>query len=123
LALGIDGQDNCLDLVAFLERTYRFFAWLIPGNVGQVNQTIDVAFETDEDTEVSDGLDVAGDAIAFLVSLGEAIPWVLVALFDTQGDTTSFFVDIQDHHMHYVAQLYHFGWVNVLVGPVHLGDV
>src|SRR5690606_22743556 len=123
LTLGADGQDDCLDLVAFLERTYCFFARLVPGDVGQVNQTIDVAFQTDEDTKVSDGLDVAGDAIALLVGLGEAIPWVLEALLDTQGDTTAFFVDVQDHHVYHVAQLYHFGWVNALVGPVHLGDV
>src|SRR5690606_35806105 len=42
---------------------------------------------------------------------------------DAQGNTTAIFVDIQDHHFHFVADLYHFGRVDVLVGPVHFGNV
>lgn len=40
-----------------------------------------------------------------------------------RGDTTTFFVDIQNHHFHYITNVNNFGWVDVFVGPVHFGNV
>ncbi|KEP72123.1 hypothetical protein HR12_28240, partial [Microbacterium sp. SUBG005] len=37
--------------------------------------------------------------------------------------TTTFFVDIQNHHFHYITNVNNFGWVDVFVGPVHFGNV
>src|SRR5690606_41005951 len=51
LALGVNGQDDSFQLVTFLEATHGFFADFVPGDVGQVNQTVDAAVQTDEDTE------------------------------------------------------------------------
>ena len=53
----------------------------------------------------------------------ELLPWVVFALFQAQGDTTTFFVDIQNHHFHYITNVNNFGWVDVFVGPVHFGNV
>lgn len=52
LALRIDRQDDGFQLVALLEATYGFFADFVPGDVGQVDQAVDAAVQTDEDTEV-----------------------------------------------------------------------
>src|SRR5690606_1936254 len=122
-ALGIDGQNHGFQLVTLVEVAYRVFAGFFPGDVGKVHQTVDTAFQADEDAEVSDGLDLAGDAVAFLVVGGESFPRIGQTLLDAQGNTTAIFVDIQDHHFHFVADLYHFGRVDVLVGPVHFGNV
>ena len=48
LALGVDGQDNRLDFIALLVVAYRFFASLVPADVGQVYQTVDIAFQANE---------------------------------------------------------------------------
>src|SRR5690554_2682417 len=123
LALRIDRQDNCFDLVAFLVLANSFFARLVPGDVRQVNQTVDAAIQTDKDTEISDGLDLTGDLVALVELAGELFPGVSMALLDTQGDTTTLFVDIQNHDFNFVANLNHFGRMDVLVGPIHFGNV
>ena len=54
LTLCIDLQYNGSDFVAFFVFTNCFFACNVPGDVRQVNQAVDAAVQTDEDTEVSD---------------------------------------------------------------------
>src|SRR5690606_32406286 len=99
------------------------FTRLVPGEVGQVNQTVDAAVQTDEDTEVGDRLDGAGNAVALVEARGEVFPRVGLALLDAQGDTTALFVDVQNLNFHFVANLNDFRRMDVLVGPVHFGNV
>src|SRR5690606_6083294 len=75
LALWINGQYHGFQLVAFLVLAYGFFASFVPGNIGQVNQAVDAAVQTDEDTEISNGFDFAADLVAFGASTGKCIPW------------------------------------------------
>src|SRR5690606_6434518 len=70
-----------------------------------------------------DRLDRAGDLVTLAVAAGEGVPGVLLALLDTQRDAAALLVDIEDHDLHFVVDLYHLRRVDVLVGPVHLGDV
>src|SRR5690606_34273399 len=53
----------------------------------------------------------------------EVFPWVGLALLDAKGNTTTLFVDVQNHDFHFVADLYDLRRVDVLVGPVHFGNV
>jgi len=57
------------------------------------------------------------------VGFRKLLPRVVFALLQTQGDTTTFFVDIQNHNFHYVANVNNFGRVDVFVGPIHFGNV
>ena len=66
-------------------------------------QSIDTAVETDEDTEVGDGLNITGNLFVLTVADAELFPWIRSALLDTQGDTTTIFVDVQNHHLGLVA--------------------
>ena len=50
-------------------------------------------------------------------------PRVLLALLDAQRDTTTLFVDIQNHHLYFVAQVDDLGGVYVLVSPIHFRNV
>src|SRR5690606_31380264 len=112
LALRVDGQDDGLDLVALLVLAYGLFTRFVPGDVGQVNQTIDAAFQANEDAEVGDGLDLAGDLRALCVLATKCIPGVFLALLDTQGDAATFFVDVQNHDFHFVAHVHNLGRVD-----------
>ena len=89
LALWVNRQDNGVQLVALLETTNSFFANFVPGDVGQVNQAVDAAVQTNEDTEIGDRLDGAGDFIALVELAREIFPWVRFALLDAEGDTTT----------------------------------
>src|SRR5690606_34472545 len=123
LTLCVNLQNNCCDFVAFFVFTNCFFACNVPGDVRQVNQAVDAAVQADEDTEVSDRLDFTFNTVALVVGFRELLPWVVFALLQAQGDTTTFFVDIQNHNFHYVTNVNNFGWVDVFVGPVHFGNV
>ncbi len=46
-----------------------------------------------------------------------------LALLHAEGDTTTVFVDLEDHDFDFVAELDNLGRVDVLVGPVHFGHV
>ncbi|BBG29707.1 predicted membrane protein [Zymobacter palmae] len=122
-AFRIDRQDDGFSFVTFAVFANCFFTSFRPRDVRQVNQTVDAAFQTDEDTEVSDGLDGTGNAVAFVVGRVELFPRVLSALFDTQRDTTTFFVDIQNHNFDVITNVDDFGRMDVFVGPIHFGYV
>ena len=54
---------------------------------------------------------------------GELFPGIRLALFHAERDATALGVDIEHHDLGLVTHLHHLGGMNVLVGPVHLGDV
>ena len=54
---------------------------------------------------------------------GKGIPGVLGALLDTQRDAAALLVNIEHHHLNLIAELHDFRGMDVLVGPIHLGDV
>ena len=68
-----------------------------------MHQTVNATVQADEDTEVGNGLDVTGDLLVLSVTDAELFPWVGSALLDTQRDTTTVFVDVQNHHFGFVA--------------------
>jgi hypothetical protein len=88
-----------------------------------VHQTVDAAVQTDEDAEVGDRLDLAGDVVALLVGDGELVPGVHGALLHAERDAAALLVDVEHHDLDLVAQGDDLGGMDVLVGPVHLGDV
>ena len=122
-ALGIHGQHDGFDFVTLFEIVDCLFARLIPGDVGQVHQSIDAAVEPDENTEIGDGLDAANYLITLLVGGGELFPGVGLALLDAQGNPAPLLVDVENHHFDLVTELNNLGGMDILVGPVHLRNV
>ena len=49
-----------------------------------MNQTIDVAVQTNKDTEVSNRLDAAYYLVILVMSRSKGFPWIRLALLDTQ---------------------------------------
>ncbi len=88
-----------------------------------MHQAVDSAGQTDKDTEVRNRFNLALDMIALVVSLAELFPGISLALLHTQRDTTTFFVDIQNLHFDFLAERDNLLRVDVLIGPIHFGDV
>ena len=121
---GIDRQHHRLQLLALLVVAHRLLPGSVPGDVGQVHQAVDVAGEADEDAEVGDRLDLAADFVAAVVVLGEFLtPRVRLALLEAEGDAAPLLVDVEHHDLDFLAGVHDLGRVDVLVRPVHLGDV
>src|SRR5690606_26733337 len=74
LALHVDGQHDGFHFLALLEVAHGGFAGFVPGEVGQVHQTVDTGSQTDEHAEVGDRLDRAVDAVAALGGFSELVP-------------------------------------------------
>src|SRR5690606_37826332 len=105
LALRIDRQHDGFDVVAFLDVAHEIFAGCRPGNVGQMDETVDTAFEADEDAEIGDRLDLAGDLVVLLVDGGKRFPRVGAGLLDAERDATTLFIDVENHDFDIVADL------------------
>src|SRR4029077_4266761 len=123
LALRIDRQHHRLDLLALLVVAHRLFAGLIPGDVREVHEPVDIAGQADEDAEVGDRLDLARHAVAAVVVLGELLPRVRLALLEAERYAATLLVHVEHHHLDFLAGVHDFRGVDVLVGPVHLRDV
>src|SRR5207249_103550 len=123
LALRVDRQHHGLDLLALLAVAHRLLAGLIPGDVRQVHEAVDVAGEPDEDAEVGDRLDLARHLIAAVVIGGELLPRVRRELLEAERYAAALLVHVEHHHLDFLAGVHHFRGVDVLVGPVHLRDV
>src|SRR6185312_6708614 len=123
LALRVDREHDSLDLVALLEVAHEVFAGHLPGDVGQMHQPVDAAFQADEHAEVGDRLDLAGHLVALLVHGGKRFPRVGPRLLDAERDAAPLLVHVQHGDFGLVSDLNHLGRIDVLVGPVHLGDV
>src|SRR3990167_1384987 len=123
LTVHVHGQHDGFDFLALLVVAHGGFAGFIPGQVGQVHQAVDAGSQTHEHAEVGDRLDRALDAVAALGVLREFLPGVGLALLHAQADAALVFVDFQDHDFDFVAQRNQLGGSDVLVGPVHFGNV
>ena len=88
-----------------------------------MHEAIDATVEADEDSEVGDRLDGAGDLVALREVRGEQVPGVLLSLLDTERDPAALLVDVENHDIDLVAYLNDLGRMDVLVRPVHFGDV
>ncbi len=88
-----------------------------------MDEAVDSARQSDEDAEVGDRLDLAGDLVALLVVHREVVPRVRHALLHAERDPAALLVDLEDHHLDFVAELHDLGRMDVLVGPVHFRDV
>ena len=88
-----------------------------------MDQTIDIAVESYEDTEISDRLDFTGNDIAFIGGLGEFFPRVAFTLLHTQRYASTFLVDFKDNHFDFITKGNDFIRVDIFVCPVHFRNV
>ena len=65
----------------------------------------------------------AADLVALLLVHREIVPRIAHALLHAERNAATVFVDLENHDFDFVAQLHDLGRMNVLVGPVHFGDV
>jgi len=72
----VNGQNRRFNFITFSESSNGGFTRLVPGNIRQVYQSIDVAVEANKDTEVSDRLDVTFKVITLIVKYCKLFPWV-----------------------------------------------
>ena len=88
-----------------------------------MDHAVDIAFETDEQTEFGDVLDLALDDGAGRMGLGKDLPGVAHGLLETKRDAALGGVDLQHHHVDFLAGRHDLAGMDVLLGPGHFRDV
>ena len=84
--VAVEGEDDGLYLVAYLQEVLSGTQVLTPRHLGDVDQTLDARLDFDEGTVVGHDDNLALDMVADLEVLVEAIPWVRGELLQTEGN-------------------------------------
>ena len=93
-----------------------------PAHLGDVDQALDALLELDEGAVAHDVDDLARDAGADRVLVGDVLPRAGDLLLEAQGDLLLVLVDVEDHDLDLLVDLDHVAGV-VDPAPAHVGDV
>ena len=97
---------------------------LVIGQLGDVQQTLEVLLELHEDTEVGDLRHVAREQVPDVVVVRDHVqPRVGRELLEAERDALLLRVDREDDALHPIALANDLGRVADLLGPAHVGDV
>ena len=88
-----------------------------------MQQAVDAFFQFDKGTVVGQVAYLALDRTAFRISLGHAVPRVLLSLLHAERELLALAVDTQDHHVDFVADANQFVGVIDPFRPRHFADV
>src|SRR5260364_174656 len=73
-------------------------------------------------TSCSD-LNQPADFIAFAEMAREFLPRIRFALFHSQADPATLFVDFEHHHFHFLIELDSFAGRDIFICPIHFGNM
>ena len=129
----LDGEtDTALDLVDLDDAGFHVVADLedildalhvLLAKLRDVDESVDIAIETDEGSEGSDLGNRSSDLVAHLELTVDVGPWIVIKLLDTEGNTLVFLVDAKHNSFDFLVLLEHFGRMVDLAGPRKVGDV
>jgi hypothetical protein len=115
-------QDDDLDLVAGLDHLAGVVDARGPAHLRDVDQALDARLQLHEGAVAHHVDDLAGDARADGVLLGDLLPGVGRQLLQAQGDLAALLVDVEDHHLDPVVDAQPLARVLQAL-PAHVGDV
>src|ERR1700722_9966568 len=123
LLFDIDIEHHGLDHVALLEVVDHLLARKLPVEIGQMDHTVDVALEPEEQAELGLVLDLALDRGADREFLDEHFPEIAHGLLEAERDPALDRIDLEDLHFDFLRGRDDLAGVHVLLGPRHFRDV
>ena len=88
-----------------------------------MHHAVDIGGDADEQAELGDVADLAGNGAADRVLVLELLPGVLLHLLEPERDAPLAAVHVQHQHVHFLAGGNDLAGMHVLLGPAHLADV
>ena len=101
--LGVHFKNNHFDGFTHFGELGGMFDFLVPGEVGDVNQAVNALFQFHENTEGREVTDRSGVAGTDRIFLQNVSPRIGDELLDTQGHLLSFAVKGEHHSFHFVT--------------------
>src|SRR3954468_19265933 len=93
-----------------------------PAHLADVHEAFDARLELDEGTVVRDADNLARDARADRILVGDVLPRVALELLETEADTLARPVDVEDFDFQLRTDLHELGRMRD-AAPRHVGDV
>ena len=118
----VDFDHASFDFVIDIQHVLDLFD-VVFGELGDVNEAVDLVGKFNKSTESGDLGDFALDNIADLVELFDVFPGVIFQLLQTEADALLIGIDVQNDSFDFVANVQKFGGVVDLAGPGHIGDM
>ena len=123
LARNIDVEDDGFHFITAFVDFGGIADFLRPADIGDMDETIDAIFDTNEETEIRDVADFALDDRADGVFLFEDFPGIRLGLFHAEADLLVLGVEAQDDDIDHIADVHDAAGVFHATGPAHLADV
>src|SRR4051812_18877910 len=122
LFVRIDLEHDCFDRFTDRHQLRRVTHVARPAHLADMNQAFDARLQLDERTVVGDRNDLARDAGADRILLGDILPGIALELLQTERDTLAVPIDVEDFDFQLLTDVHHLG--RMLNAPVrHVGDV
>ena len=118
-----DGQDDGLDLVAFLQDFRRMLHAGRPAQVADVDQAVDAIFDFDESAELGQIADAAFDSRSHGILVVQRIPGIRCQLAHAERDAALGRIHAQDHAVDFVADVDQLRRMLHPLRPGHFADV
>src|SRR5260363_377003 len=83
-----------------------------------MNQAVNTAFKPDKDAKIGNRTNQPADFIAFAEMAREFLPRIRFALFHSQADPATLFVDFEHHHFHFLIELDSFAGRDIFICPI-----
>ena len=119
---GVDLEHLDLDLLAGRNDLAGMDVLLGPRHLGDVDEAFDARLQLDERAVVGDVGDAALEALADGVARLDRRPRIFLKLLHAERDAVRLVVDLDDAHLHLLADAQHFGRM-VDAPPGDVGDV
>src|SRR3954453_8463480 len=120
-SLAVDLDDLRLDLIPLRDDLARVLDVML-GELGDMHEPFDAGEDLDEGAERDDLRNLAVDLVSLVVGIDDLLPWIRLGLLQPERDPLALTVDVEDLHLHVLADLEHLGRM-VDVAPRKLGDV
>ena len=122
LAVEIDVENDCLDLITNLNQLGWVLHATCPGHLRDVNESLNTRLKLHEGAVVGKGNNTTTNLLVLSVSVCDVLPWVLLNLLETKGNTLTITVELEYDDTKLVTNLEHLCWV-VDAAPGHIRDV
>ena len=118
----INLDDASFNVVADLDDVFDFLH-VVFAKLRNVDEAVDIAFEGNERTKGCDFRNLALDQVSDLEAIVDGGPWIVLGLFDAEGNALVAFVDRKDDGLDFIVLFKNFGRVVDLACPGHVRDV
>ena len=95
----INAGNDCVNFVVFLKNIFRMFNFLVPSDVGNMNESVNSVFEFDKCAEFGQITNFTANFRADRIFLVNRIPRIFLKLFHSEADAA--FIRVNSQNLHF----------------------